>query len=74
MNTPHPYRLRAYHNPENVPFSAIPPGWRFLYADEFRAALQKPIRIWFDGPQRFNHDAHWSQPIKSWTYIVPINA
>lgn len=74
MKKPHPYRLRAYHNPENVSFKVIPPGWRFLYADEFRTTIQKPIRIWFDGPQRFSYEASRCQPIKSWTYIVPINA
>lgn len=36
MNTPHLYRLRAYHNPERVDESRVPKGWRFRYADEIK--------------------------------------
>jgi hypothetical protein len=34
MTTPHPYRLRPYHNPECIDESKVPAGWRFRYADE----------------------------------------
>ena len=30
----HNFKIRPYHNPENVDESKVPDGWRFKYADE----------------------------------------
>lgn len=72
--TPHPYRLRAYHNPDKVPFSAIPPGWRFLYADEVGRPQNKPCRKWFRFKKRFHFADDFIGNSAVLTYIVPVAA
>lgn len=72
--TPHPYRLRAYHNPENAPQHRIPRGWRLLYADEAGRPQNKPCRIWLGELCEFDFCAHWRGNFMSMTYIVPLDA
>lgn len=69
MTTPHPYRLRAYHNPQKLDESKVPVGWRLKYADEANTPL---------------YNAMWRSPHMGWkfttmfgrepevTYIVPV--
>lgn len=74
MKKPHPYRLRAYHNPQNVPFSAVPPGWRFLYTDEAGRPQNKPCRRWTRQYSRFAAFEYFIGNVPVLTYIVPIAA
>jgi len=69
----HPYRLRAYHNPDNAPWSVIPPGWRFLYADEAGRHQGKPCRLWLPGYAAFRKQEAAGDFI-GFTYIVPVSA
>ncbi len=70
MTTPHPYRLRPYHNPENVDESKVPPGWRFLYRHEAGICQHKPCRMWFGG--RFDNYSGYDGNSEFLTYIVPV--
>lgn len=68
----HPYKLRAYHNPEGVDESKVPDGWRFLYADEAGKSQNKPCRAWM-GPRPFFEDGYDGNS-HIITYIVPVSA
>jgi hypothetical protein len=80
MTTPHPYRLRAYHNPRKADESLIPAGWRMLYADEF--PLPKGHRIpcrlfvkpiYANGPApHFSANKRRTGSVLCITYIVPV--
>lgn len=71
MNTPHPYRLRAYHNPEKIDESEVPDGWRFLYAEEAGHPQPAPCRLFLCGD--FNNLFGASGRYLSFTYIVPVS-
>lgn len=74
---PHPYRLRPYHNPENVPWSKIPPGWRLLYADELGRVQTPKIRCWGRFGRisnQFSDFGGYIGNVPQFTYIVPVAA
>lgn len=71
---PHPYKLRPYHNPEDVDESKVPDGWRFMYQYE---PMRDPRRIWLpadvvDNPCFSRVTRGWSRTLK-FTYIVPVS-
>lgn len=68
----HPYRLRPYHNPDNVDESKVPAGWRFRYADEM---FTRHRRARFFGPLSNIWRASMSGgTLIDNTYIVPVVA
>lgn len=71
MNTPHPYRLRAYHNPEGVDESKVPDGWRLLYAEEAGRPQPSPCRLFLFGD--FNNSFDARGDVRGFTYIVPVS-
>lgn len=73
MKTPHPYRLRPYHNPDNVDESKVPPGWRMLYADEFPLPYEHGRRCrLFDRRGVLLIRENCTGSVKCITYIVPV--
>ena len=66
MNTP------TIHNPENVPQSAVPSGWRFKRKGE-KLAKGTPNRLWCGGRwgRVFKFAGLASEHNEKWTYIVP---
>jgi hypothetical protein len=73
---PHPYKLRAYHNPENIDGSLVPDGWRFRYEDERIIPNSLAHCLYFSGPA---NDIKWtwerscSRGTGAFiTYIVPV--
>lgn len=72
MTTPHPYRLRAYHNPENVDESKVPAGWRFRYVHEMQNFAISRCRLWLPISGIFGMMENCSGVCHSWTYIVPV--
>jgi hypothetical protein len=71
---PHPYKLRAYHNPERIDESKVPDGWRFLYADEAGQVQDKPCRLWINFRLGFGLSQRCRGAEHTLTYIVPVNA
>jgi hypothetical protein len=71
MNSPHSFRLRAYHNPKNVDESSMPAGWRFRYNDELTQSAQTPCHAWITG-FGFDYTYQYAGTGKSLTYIVPV--
>lgn len=71
MNSPHPYKLRPYHNPENVDESKVPPGWRFRYADEMTKAARTACHAWTPGCG-FDWNCTYFGTHRRITYIVPV--
>lgn len=67
MKTPHPYRLRPYHNPEGIDESKVPPGWRFRYADEMMTPTEAAMFKLSVGWRASGHGI-----CASYTYIVPV--
>lgn len=72
MSTIHPYRLRPYHNPQGIDESKVPPGWRFLYADEAGKKQSKPCLPWFYSGLDLS-SCHDGDRLDI-TYIVPVDA
>jgi hypothetical protein len=80
MTIPHPYRLRAYHNPRNADESLVPAGWRMLYADEFPLpdGHRIPCRLFVKGIYDNAPDPHFGankgRTGSLWciTYIIPV--
>jgi hypothetical protein len=81
MTTPHPYRLRPYHNPQRADESKVPEGWRMLYADEFplkyrhRIPCRVFVRNFMDASEVFFHERETASGRYALiTYIVPVSA
>lgn len=76
MKPPHSYRLRAYHNPENVDESRVPDGWRMRYADEAATIAPGACIAWLSTakPPRWSQLDDWPGKASSLTYIVPVDA
>ena len=80
MTTPHPYRLRAYHNPQSADASVVPAGWRMLYADEFplRRAHGRKCRLYVSSKYNLELVPHFGDrenctgALSFLTYIVPV--
>jgi hypothetical protein len=78
MTTPHPYRLRAYHNPQRADESLVPDGWTMLYADEFPLSRKVPCRLFvkpiYCGSMTPHFGFSWnaSGRVLDITYIVPV--
>lgn len=70
---PHPYRLRTYHNPDNVDESKVDPGWRMLYADEVQKIGMTHSRVWWRYFNDFGY-TYLMNPAEniSRTFIVPV--
>jgi hypothetical protein len=68
----HPYRLRPYHNPQNVDESKVPAGWRFRYADEAGTPATTPCTPWLTN--RFCWLTDFNGTLFRHTYIVPVDA
>lgn len=60
-------KKQIWHNPENVPASKVPKGWRFLKPHE-RGEFPGKCRIWCDG--EFSDDM-WDGTDTVSIYIVP---
>lgn len=73
MNSPHSFRLRAYHNPKNVDESAVPDGWRFRYADEITKEAKKDCHAWITG-FGFDTSYQYAGANQRLTYIVPVES
>ncbi len=62
------------HNPENVPQSAVPPGWRFMWRHEVGALPEgTKCRVWgrvLSG-RDFTFDQEYKGNLERRTYIVP---
>lgn len=71
-NTPQP----QYHNPENVPDSAVPKGWRFLLVDEEIKVGSINWNLWHRLKDCFfsGESGPWNRSsdstIAKWTYIT----
>lgn len=65
----HEYKLRPYHNPENVDESKVPDGWRFRYAEEMQC-LHFGSLFWAYYPYPQMMDGNGICP--TITYIVPV--
>jgi hypothetical protein len=86
---PHPYRLRPYHNPEQVDESKVLAGKRLLYADELPGVgtfsyadedltgprVVRNLSIWLPDAAKFGGLFSCSTGLfKIFTYIVPVDA
>ncbi len=72
MTKNHAYRLRPYHNPENISESKVPEGWRFRYADEMGKKEPKAHYLFlrFGEIEMSPSSSHGCWPYL--TYIVPV--
>lgn len=68
MNSPHPYKLRPYHNPQNLDESLVPKGWRLRYDDEKWTPTMR-ARFRFEGKW---FDSVWYGVGEFTTFIVPV--
>lgn len=60
------------HNPENVPQSAVPSGWRFMLKSELGKLPKGTLcRLWYQEASVFFPGTHFDGKVKTWTYIVP---
>jgi hypothetical protein len=60
-------------NPENIPKSAIPEGWRFLETTDL-PINRTPCRVWYEFFEEFSCEDTSSGDNPFWTYIVPKEA
>ncbi len=65
--------MTEYHNPENVPESAIPEGWQFIPKDQFPwnnydIFNNRPCRAWNSGG--FDEDDDYNGSTANITYII----
>lgn len=71
MTTPHTYKLRPYHNPENVDESEVPDGWRFRYADE-TSQKENDAHYYITSEFPYGYQSvEYGRNLKT-TYIVPV--
>jgi hypothetical protein len=66
----HPYKLRKYHNPENIDESLVPDGWRFRYADEMPHKAQTRCKA--SSHYIWTRLSNWQGTCFGNTYIVPV--
>jgi hypothetical protein len=66
----HPYKLRAYHNPQKIDESLVPDGWRFRYADEMRVPVTR-CQYWSCNLSCWN-GSRMNGLLQFFTYIVPV--
>ncbi len=60
------------HNPENVPDSAVPSGWRFMLTTEYRKLPKgTPCRVWHRQKRVFSDKSEYLGISRHNTYIVP---
>ncbi len=62
--------MNEYHNPENVPESAIPKGWQFIPKDLFPLKTEQPCRLWRPTESEFNSSELARGHIEKYTYII----
>lgn len=61
--------MTEYHNPENVPDSAIPEGWMFIPKDKFPLRKKQPCRSW-SCDAFFYEDEDFDGNCPEFTYII----
>ena len=59
-------------NPENIPDSAVPVGWRFLSSTDL-PINHTPCRIWLDSVRQFSESEGYCGEYSNFTYIVPVD-
>lgn len=62
-------KKQIWHNPENVPASKVPKGWRFLKPHEVDGRFRGKCRIWLCTVESFDSD-YWNGDSSEMTYIV----
>lgn len=62
-------KKQTWHNPENVPASKVPKGWRFLKPHEVDGRFRGKCRIWLCTVESFDSD-YWNGDSSEMTYIV----
>lgn len=72
MKDPNYYRLRPYHNPDNVDESKVPPGWRFRYADEMNKTARGPCRM-YSPDYGFSDETCYFGLSPNYTYTVSVD-
>lgn len=65
--------MNDFHNPDSIPQSKVPSGWRMRYAHEAGTPASTRCRKWSDAIQMFDYDDTFTGE-GDFTYIVPANA